>query len=471
MNENETIFIIFGASGDLARRKLIPALHAVIAADKLKKYFIIGAALDDTTAADLIRQSRIYMSHVPGEKRALDELNKHVYYEQFDFTKINDYTSLGQKITKLKEQYNFSQPNLLIYLAAPAHFYSDITRYIAESGIAKRVAKGITPWTRIVYEKPFGSDFRSADEINDCIAAHFDESQIYRIDHYLTKELVGNIAFVRFTNAVFEPLWNNRYIDNVQIILSEADSIGGRGLYYDHFGAIKDVMQNHMLELMALVAMETPKRLTGEDIREQRVKVLEKVEVVDSFVGQYEGYTKEENVASDSKTETYACAYLRINNPRWAGVPFYLKTGKCLSKKRTIIHIQFKQVDCLLVECPIESNVLNIEVSPQAGFSLRLNAKSPGEPNQIIPVDMEFCHSCIFGFRDAQAYETIFEEILRGEEAISVRFDEIEYAWLIIDEIKKQQRERELYIYSCGSNGPKEQKKIFDNKHGIRWLT
>jgi glucose-6-phosphate 1-dehydrogenase len=463
---NEYVIIIFGASGDLVRRKLIPALYSLIAKYDAKKFCIIGAAFDNTSAHEILIRAKEGIADVREDIWARFEAS--FFYRQLDFKKKEDYIELQKYIDGIKKELHLEQANTMIYLAASAVFFAEITRLCAQTGIAKRHAEHDAPWTRLVYEKPFGFDMRSSHVINDCIDDYFDEHQIYRIDHYLTKELVSNIALLRFTNLIFEPLWNNRYIDNVQIILSEKDSIGNRGLYYDNFGAVSDVMQNHMLELLALIGMEAPEKLTGDYVRDQRVKVLDAVEVVDTFFGQYALYRQEEFVAQDSCIETFAVAYLRIVNERWSGVPFYLKTGKCLDKKETVIHIKFKAVDCLLARCPTDANVLTIQISPQAGFTLSLNAKKPGNANEIIPASMNFCHSCIFGSRDEQAYETLLESVITGEKSVSVRFDEIEAAWKIIDAIKAKQHD--VYSYECGSEGPPEMDE-FNKKHGIRWLS
>ncbi len=463
---NKCVIIIFGASGDLVRRKLLPALVSLIKKHDVTQFCIVGAAFDNTTSGEILEQSKPFM-HDPQDE-LWQRLVERFFYHKLDFKKKEDYYSLKKYIDACMEQCGLNGANKLVYFATSSNFFCDITRYSAQAGIAERAERTDTAWTRLLYEKPFGYDLASAHQINSCIAEFFNEDQIYRIDHYLTKELVGNIALVRFTNLVFEPLWNNRYIDNVQIILSEEETIGNRGQYYDHFGAISDVMQNHMLELLALIGMEAPQALSGNDVRDERAKVLEKVKVVDAFYGQYDTYKKEAFVGKKSKTETFAAAYLRIENERWAGVPFYLKTGKCLSKKETTIYVKFKSVDCLLATCPVDANVLTIEISPKAGFLLRLNAKKPGEANEVIPVTMEFCHSCIFGNRDEQAYETLLEGVIKGEQSVSVRFDEIEYAWRVIDTLKQQ--ERPVYTYSCGSDGPQEIEQ-FNKKHGIRWLT
>ncbi len=388
-------------------------------------------------------------------------------YYKLNFNELHDFTSVVALI-QTEEAAAQLPGNRLLYLATAAHFFCAITEHSAQSGLATRKRDQETPWHRIMYEKPFGQDLASAHKINECIADHFDESQIYRVDHFLTKELVSNIALMRFTNLVFEPLWNNNYIEQVQIILSETIAIEGRGSYYDAYGALADVVQNHMLELLALIAMEPPRMLTGDFIRAQRAKVLEAVQVKDGILGQYEGYLDEPQVAPNSKTDTFAALALTINNPRWQGVPFYFKTGKGLDKKETVIHIKFKNAHCLLTRgCPTDSNWLTINVAPEATFSLSLNAKKPGSSDEVVPVAMDFCHSCIFGDRaPEEAYEVVFDEVMRGEQSSSVRFDEIEYAWRVIDVIHAKQLP--MFRYQQGSSGPDELKE-FETQHGMKW--
>jgi glucose-6-phosphate 1-dehydrogenase len=289
---------------------------------------------------------------------------------------------------------------------------------------------------------------------------------VYRIDHYLTKEVVNNIAMIRFANLVFEPLWSQQYIDEVHITLSESIGIEERGHYYDAFGALRDVVQNHMLELLALICMETPEKLSGDFIRTERAKVLKKVRFSDGILGQCESYKTEKDIQTNSHTETYAFLKLFVDNQRWRGVPFYVKTGKYLNKKETVIHVKFKTVDCLLLKgCPLDSNWLTIQIDPEAVISLTLNIKTPGDKDQMVPVDMEFCHSCIFGIKTPKAYEVLLAEIMQGEQAIAVSFDEITSAWKIVDEIIG--RKLPLYTYTKGSKGP-EQAHEFAQKHGMR---
>lgn len=459
-----SLIIILGATGDLARKKIFPALYQLWIQNKLGNSIIVGAALDQMDVEHLLVNTKKYVRDIDNEK--WHEFGKQVFYHPINFSHEKDFDTLAAFVSRLEKQHKLSG-NRLVYCSTAPFFYCTITHGLAKSGMIKKM--GFSPfWHRIVYEKPFGHDLASAHEINECIAHYFSEHQIYRIDHYLTKELVGNIALVRFTNIVFEPLWNNRFIDQVQIVFDESIGIEGRGAFYDKYGALADVMQNHMMQLVALVGMESPEKLSGDAIRAERAKVLQKVKVVDALVGQFKGYTQEPGVASDSKTETFAQVHLRIENPRWAGVPFYLKTGKMLNKKETAIYIKFKQVDCLLMRsaCPSESNYLTIEVSPDPIFSLSLNAKRPGKSDEVMPVQMAFSHPS-FGMAP-EAYETLFEEILKGEQSVSVRFDEIEYAWKIIDTIK--QLNSQLYTYEPGSEGPVEEKTHFERKHGMRWL-
>lgn len=461
---NECTFVILGFSGDLAKRKLIPALYHLVKHKKITQFLLVGAAFDDTDVATIFANAKPFILNC--DEAIFASMQAKAVYQRLNFMEQKDFDALAVRVNELEKQHGLPGKRI-IYCAAASQFFCPITQHVAVAQLAEKKATTDPIWHRIVYEKPFGHDSQSAQEINACIAENFNESQIYRIDHYLTKELVGNIALVRFTNLVFEPLWNNRYIDNVQIVLSEKVCVEQRGAYYDQYGAVRDMLQNHMLELVALIGMEPPENLKGEYIRRERAKVLEKIKVVDAVLGQYEGYQQEKGVAPDSTTETFAAAYLTVDNHRWAGVPFYLKTGKCLDKKETVIHIKFKQVDCLLTKnCPMDSNYLTIEVAPEASFALTLNAKKPDTEMDVVPVKMEFCHSCIFGEMTPESYEVIFQELVRGEQSIGVRFDEIESAWKVADHVRDLNAP--VHTYEKGSSGPKELED-FARKHGIRW--
>jgi len=459
--KNVTI-ILFGATGDLSKRKIIPALYRFVAHEKLQNFAIVGAAFDDVTSDHMINAAQSFVEN--GDEKIWDLLRTNSFYKKINFTENHDYHAFNTFVQECEQKQGING-NRLFYVATAAQFFCPITHNCAQAGLLQRKDVHNQAWHRIVYEKPFGHDLQSAHAINECIAQWVNETQVYRIDHYLTKEVVSNIAMIRFTNCVLEPLWSNRYIDQVQIVLGENGGIEGRGAYYDAYGALRDVVQNHMLEMLALVCMETPEKLTGDYIRAERVKVLEKVRFIDGILGQYDGYTSENHVSASSRTDTYASLKLAVDTPRWAGVPFYLKTGKRLDKKETIIHIKFKQVDCLLMRgCPTDSNWLTIQIAPEAIFLLTLNAKVVGSSDQVMPVGMEFCHSCLYGLQTPEAYEVLLEEVMRGEQSISVRFDEIEYAWKLIDAIELEKLP--VYSYAQGSTGP-QQEQQFAAKHGI----
>lgn len=463
---NNCALILLGVTGDLARNKLFPALYALFIKGKFDNSIIIGAANTDIVLDQLMSEVKKKVN--PADDDRWHQFVKRCEYVRVDFTQEKDFAVLYQKV-QAAESGNGLPGNRLVYCATAPYFYCTITNSLAQSGLVKRSDHKNTVWQRIIYEKPFGHDTASAHQINQCIKNNFEESQIFRIDHYLTKELVGNIALVRFTNIVFEPLWNNRFIDQVEIVLDETLGLEGRGVFYDKYGAIADVMQNHMMQLMALIGMEAPEKLTGEHIRAQRAKVLSKVQVVDAVLGQYQGYTQEHGIAPDSKTETFAQVLLHIDNARWAGVPFFLRTGKQLVKKETAIYIKFKQVDCLLTHaCPSDSNYLTIEISPNPLFALTLNTKKPGKADEVMPVQMHFAHTA-FGEHMPQAYETLLEEVIKGEQSVSVRFDEIEYAWQVIDEIRA--RKPPLYVYQKGSSGPVQAQELFERKYGMKVRT
>lgn len=462
---NNLLIVILGITGDLAKRKLLPALVTLLHEKKIGKFAVVGVARDAIAPADLIAESQKYSDC--SVQAAWDLLAAHLYYESVDFAHVQDFAKVAKTITELEQKYELPG-NRLVYFATASQFFCPITKALIDYGIVESTAV-LQPrkvWHRVVYEKPFGYDVPSAHEINECIAIGFEESQVFRIDHYLAKEVVGNIALMRFTNRIFEPLWNNQNIDNIQIILSEEVGVVGRGGYYDQYGACKDVMQNHMLQLLALIAMEAPRKLTGDYIRDEKARVLECTRPVDGLLGQYVGYRDEKGVAPQSATETFAVMQFEVDNARWRGVPFYLKTGKCLGKKETVICITFKMVDCLLSKaCPSEPNSLTMQLYPNAASSLKVNIKKPGVQDDVVPVAMAFS-SNLFGPGSLAAYEVLFEEVMKGDQSISVRYDEIEYAWRVMQKVKALNVP--LYTYQVGSNGPHEQ-EVYAQEHKFRW--
>lgn len=461
---NDVTFIILGATGDLAKRKLIPAIYNLIKEKKVEKCALVGLARKPRSVAQLLAPSKEFITSF--DPKIWKQLEQSTYYDTLQFDTVADFQKLKVTLQKVEQKHGLSG-NRLFYLATLPQHFDAITLNLAASGVATQRK---TTWSRLVYEKPFGDNLTSAQKINQGIARVFDESQVYRMDHYLGKELVGNIALVRFTNRILEPLWNKNHLQSVQIILSEKLGLEGRGEFYDKYGALKDVVQSHMLQMMALVGMESPAKIAGDYIRNEKVKILQKIKVKEWFLGQYDGFTKEEGVNSHSKTETFAALKLEIDNPRWKGVPFFLKTGKFLDKREASIHLKFKMVECLLTKsCPTDSNYLTIRVQPNEGIIFEINAKVPGETYQVLPVKMEFCHSCLYGPKSPEAYENLLNLVIQGDQSVFVRNDEIEAAWKVIDSIAKQKNSiYPVYPYSKGSKGP-QQLNSWSKKHNVRW--
>lgn len=465
----ECTFVILGATGDLTKRKLIPAIYKLIEDKKIEKFSLIGVAITDTNSDTMLESAKGFIDHI--NEKSWEKLKKASYFSKLDFYNFEDYKNLRSLIDQVEKKQDL-KGNRLFYLATMPQHFATITGALAQSGIVDKKdhhkhSEHVGGWTRIVYEKPFGFDLKSAKKINREISKIFNEDQIFRIDHYLGKEVVGDIALLRFTNRVFEPLWNKNNIDSVQIIMSEKIGIEGRGAFYDSCGAICDMIQSHMLQILSLVAMEAPKELSGKYIRDAKAAVLKKVKAQNAILGQYEGYKNERDVSKDSTTETFAAITLKVQNKRWAGVPFYVKTGKYLDKQEVSIHIKFKMVKCLLSKsCPSDSNYLTIRVQPNEGFFLELNSKVVGVPNEIQPVRMDFSYAKTSGPNTPSAYENLLLDVLRGDQSVFVRADEIEHSWKIVDQIKKLKTN--IYIYKKGSSGPREL-ELLDYPNNVRW--
>lgn len=456
----DATFVILGATGDLTKRYILPAIYRLVKEKKIKKCCIIGVARRELKIEAILNESKSFVKKI--NKSTWSKIEKAAYYHQLNFYEIEDYKKLGQLLNIVEKKHHLSG-NRLFYLATLPNHFDVITNYLAKTEIAKESDQ---KWSRLVYEKPFGEDLLSARKINACISRVFKENQVFRIDHYLGKELVGNITMLRFTNRIFEPLWNNNHIENIQVVFNEKIGVEGRGEYYDKYGALKDVLQNHVLQMMALTTMNVPKNLSGDYIRDEKAKILKASQVDDVLLGQYENYQWEQDIPKNSQTETFAAVKLLINNHRWSGVPIYLKTGKALDEKKVIIHIQFKRVECLLSVCPNGSNHLTIRVQPDEGFELELFAKVPGEGDKIEPVKMNFSHQCITKQNSPEAYQILLSDVIKGDQSLFVRNDEIESAWEIIDKINA--KKLKVYSYPKGSKGPKEMED-FEKKHNMRW--
>ncbi len=457
--------VIFGASGDLAKRKLIPALYHLQDTGYLPpRYAVLGFSRtemsDDAYRQKMLAGLQEYVKD-GGRRIAADHpLVRALYYQPGSADDLESYRQLKARIEQLEREQNLPGNRLFYLSVAPALFPVIIKNLHAAQLLHDRHAGA---WSRVIIEKPFGTDLDSARALNADVTSVLDETQIYRIDHYLGKETVQNILSFRFGNSIFEPLFNQKYIDNVQITVAETLGMEGRrGAYYDAAGALRDMVQNHMLQLLCLIAMEPPSALEAQAIRDEKVKVLRALlplnrkQVAASTVrGQYgvgeregtlvQGYRQEEGVAADSVTETYAALRINIDNWRWAGVPFLLRTGKRLRKSGSEIAVQFKQPPLHLFRhdhvgddlTPVlpQSNVLVIRIQPAEGISLSFSCKQPGMKVQLEQVDMNFFYERAFAQRSPDAYERLLLDALRGDAALFTRSDEVEYAWRFISSI------------------------------------
>jgi len=460
MEKNFT-FIIMGVTGDLAKLKLIPAIYTLLKLNTVAHISLIGVARSEVTIQSVLEEAKKNIKDL--DEAVWNRLCASAHYQRLDFSNLEDFENLRNKIIEVENQNNLSH-NRLFYLATLPEHFETATINLAKVGL---VNSKDDKWERVLYEKPFGDSLSSAKQINRAIDKVFLEENVYRVDHYLGKELVGNIALLRFTNRILEPLWNNRHIDSVQIICDENFGIKNRGNYYDKYGAVKDFLQNHILQMLSLVAMESPKFISGEYLRNEKVKVLKKTKVVDILLGQYEGYEKEKGITPNSITETFFAAKLQVNNKRWRGIPFFVRAGKNLAKKETVIHIRFKPVDCLLAKsCPSDSNYLTIRIDPNEGFSFEINSKSLRRGFEVETVDMDYSHHSIHGANTPEAYEVLLEQAVLGEQALFVRNDEVELAWKIVDKIDRESLP--VYKYPIGSSGPKELSD-WNKKNNIIW--
>ncbi len=483
---NGAVIVIFGVTGDLARRKLLPALYENARNGRLPSpLFIIGFARrpwDDEQMRAELRQGVADFGRIkPVKDQILDELLERAYYIQSTFEDPEGYDQLTQVLKRLGVR------NILFYLSTPPGLYSTIVEKIG----ASKLDYCEDAWRRIVVEKPFGRNLQTAKSLDEKLHSVFEEDQIYRMDHYLGKETVQNILAFRFGNGIFEPLWNRKYIDHIQITMAETEGVGTRAGYYDKSGAIRDVFQNHLLQLLTLTAMEAPAVFNAKTVRDEKVKVLKSIrdisgenalkntiraQYVSGMINQerVQSYRDEPGVTQKSITETYIAARLFINNWRWAGIPFYLRTGKRLPKRTTEISIQFTQIPLSLFgqrnlseEAP---NVLVIRIQPNEGITLSLGAKVPGNEMRVEPVEMKFNYAEAFGGEPPEAYERLLLDCLTGDATLFTRSDEVETAWQITEGIInawEEQKLNNLPVYEAGTQGPHRANDFIqaDNRH------
>lgn len=446
----KAVIVIFGATGDLAKRKLYPSIHRLYKNGQIGEEFaVVGVGRRPWSNEDLRETVKTSVSSA-GQKD-IDDFTSHFYYHPFDVTNPGSYQELNVLLDQLEHTYEIPN-NRMFYLAMAPEFFGTIAKSLKNEGVT-----ATNGWSRLVIEKPFGHDLPSAKELNKEIREAFTEDQIYRIDHYLGKQMVQNIEVIRFANALFEPLWNNRYISNIQITSSEDLGVEDRARYYEKSGALRDMVQNHILQMVALLAMEPPIKLNTEEIRSEKVKVLRALrpvapnEVSDFFVrGQYQAgtidgnavpsYTDEQNVAPDSNTETFVSGKLLIDNFRWAGVPFYIRTGKRMKEKSTKIVVQFKDIPMNLYygnETNVNPNLLVIHIQPDEGITLYLNAKKLGGAAHAQPIKLDYCSNCSDEMNTPEAYEKLIHDCLLGDATNFAHWDEVALSWNFVDAISE----------------------------------
>ncbi len=472
------IVIIFGASGDLTKRKLLPALYHLEQSGLLpKEISVVGVArrpLEDSFAADM-KDGIVSGGGVEANDPALAPFIHKICYHAMNFDDDGGYTGLKDLLTSLDEKAG-TKGNRLFYLATAPEYFADIINSLGKHEMNKPQA-GSNSWVRTIIEKPFGHDLASARALNDDVNKVFDEDQIFRIDHYLGKETVQNILVFRFANGIFENVWNRNYIDHVEITAAESIGIEGRGPFYETAGALRDVVQNHVMELLSFVAMEPPVSFEASAVRAEKVKVWRSIQPIhpaDTVRGQYGpgtvdgkqviGYRQEDRVHPRSQTETFAALRLEIENWRWAGVPFYIRAGKRLAKRVTEITIMFKQPPLSIFKDEegkgaegIRNNIISMRIQPDEGITLRFGAKLPGPSMSISPVNMNFSYAEAFGASSANGYERLLLDAMLGDATLFAHRDGVEATWALMTPILEDWAKnpvRDLPNYAAGTWGP-----------------
>ena len=471
MQEQKVLVTFFGATGDLASRKLYPALFRLFQKGFIRNHFaVIGTARREWTDEHFREVVVKSIQTLTEDVNQAKEFASHFYYQAHNVTDTHHYVVLKELSEKLDQQYGI-EGNRIFYLAMAPSFFGTITQHLKDEALLTE-----NGYNRLIIEKPFGKDYASAQILNEQLRHSFDENQIYRIDHYLGKEMIQNITAVRFANRVFETMWNRDHIDNVQITLAEQVGVEERGGYYETSGALRDMVQNHILQILALVAMEPPQSF--EEVRQNKINVLEQLrhyspeEVAKNFVrGQYgpsldgslPGYRQNQNVSDDSNMETYVAGKVFIDNERWKDVPFYVRTGKSLDSKTTVIDVVFKEADSPLFEnetkgkCP--SNRISIHITPKEGFCFVINSKAVGNSYGLQTSHLEKIFDKNFGLNSPEAYERLILDCMEGDMTNFTHWEEVAASWKFVDRIR-QAWDNETSVqfpnYPAGSSGPQE---------------
>jgi len=488
-----SVMVLFGATGDLAHRKVIPAMYHLWRTNLLPQEFLVLAVgrrpyADDAFIAEVRKSLGQYSRVLPIDEDAWNSFSERIRYHRCDFSDAAGFDVLAARLDVIDEEQG-TRGNRLYYLATQPSQFAEIVAQLGRVGLDHERHDG--GWRRVVIEKPFGHDLESAKKLNREVGKVFRESQVYRIDHYLGKETVRNLLVFRFGNGIFEPLWNRRYVDHVQITVAESIGIENRGAFYEDTGASRDVLQNHLLQLVSLVAMEPPATFEADPLRDEKVKVLRAIaspaEIPGNVVrGQYgpgwvaatpvPGYRQDPDVDPLSETETFVAARLAIDDWRWSGVPFYVRTGKRLPKRSTEIAIQFREVPHRLFRDAAtdpDPNLLAIRIQPDEGIMLRFGAKVPGLGLNVRSVTMDFTYGSAFNVDSPDAYETLILDALQGDASLFTRADEVEEAWSIVDPIIERWASGpppEFPDYEAGTWGPIEADEMIarDGKHWRR---